>query len=576
VFLVTANSRKSPKRNAERASGLPPFKVETAERFQTNPLWYRLVTRAQAKLTISAPDDPCEHEADQVADQVMRIPEPVVQHACPACVADGSPCPKCREEKRAAIPRKADDTGDMAGASVSERFLCSLGPGQPLDAATLGFMESRFGQDFSQVRLHTNARAAESAGAVNALAYTVGRDVVFRAGRYTPGSIEGRKLLAHELVHVLQQRSASDSEGAEPSISSTDERSKREAKRSSLTLEGVARHSAVSPTRLPMGVARLQRQIYGPPVATGAGADFDQYLLQFSALEQAAISEGYSFNDRITVFRKLYYDSASTVKTYAGAVVGGGAFNILIPAAAGTKLPASWSTPGLDGAADYLRKHQTLSIGGQSVDIGHMLAGADAAKHPASISLGGGTIKLRSNVEATTFIGDLGSVVTEYIHGSTASFHDVAMKRSTLLESYYDGASGMASAEDMAGNADAYSLSFNSSKTLAENLRDYYAATIGGVKKRFTTFASLIGLGILKGTTFTGDTKAWRNAMKEEVFNSALAYAAGKGWKSDVINVLNDPGPGLFAPTFWEMYWNNSEWVVDIFVNRMTRDVAKE
>ena len=78
-------------------------------------------------------------------------------------------------------------------------------PGQPLDAATRAFFEPRFGQDFSRVRVHTDAAAAESAQAVNALAYTVGNQIAFGSGRYAPESLEGRKLLAHELTHVVQQ-----------------------------------------------------------------------------------------------------------------------------------------------------------------------------------------------------------------------------------------------------------------------------------------------------------------------------------------------------------------------------------
>jgi hypothetical protein len=81
-------------------------------------------------------------------------------------------------------------------------------PGQSLDAATREFMEPRFGQDFSRVRVHTDAKAAESARAVNALAYTIGRDVVFENGMYAPHTDKGRGLLAHELTHVLQQRQA--------------------------------------------------------------------------------------------------------------------------------------------------------------------------------------------------------------------------------------------------------------------------------------------------------------------------------------------------------------------------------
>jgi hypothetical protein len=80
-----------------------------------------------------------------------------------------------------------------------------LSPGQPMDTDTRDYMEPRFGQDFSDVRVHTDARAAQSARAVNALAYTVGRDVVFASGNYAPATTAGRKLLAHELTHVVQQ-----------------------------------------------------------------------------------------------------------------------------------------------------------------------------------------------------------------------------------------------------------------------------------------------------------------------------------------------------------------------------------
>lgn len=78
-------------------------------------------------------------------------------------------------------------------------------PGQPLDSETRAYMEPRFGQDFSGVRVHADAKAAESARAVNAYAYTVGREVVFGPHQYAPQSSEGRRLVAHELTHVVQQ-----------------------------------------------------------------------------------------------------------------------------------------------------------------------------------------------------------------------------------------------------------------------------------------------------------------------------------------------------------------------------------
>jgi hypothetical protein len=90
-------------------------------------------------------------------------------------------------------------------------------------------MEPRFGHDFGRVRVHTNTKAADSARAVNADAYTVGRDVVFGAGRFTPGTSEGRRLLAHELTHVVQQDSAIASPNEQISIVPAHHSSEREA-----------------------------------------------------------------------------------------------------------------------------------------------------------------------------------------------------------------------------------------------------------------------------------------------------------------------------------------------------------
>jgi hypothetical protein len=81
------------------------------------------------------------------------------------------------------------------------------GGGSPLDRDTRGFMESRLGADFSDVRVHTDGKASESARSVQAYAYTVGNDVVFQSDKYAPESESGQRMLAHELTHVVQQRS---------------------------------------------------------------------------------------------------------------------------------------------------------------------------------------------------------------------------------------------------------------------------------------------------------------------------------------------------------------------------------
>ncbi len=134
----------------------------------------------------------------------------ILQRAC-ACgqhSGNGGECESCRKRRegmlqRAVVQPSALDTQLGDPPPVVHDVLRS--PGQPLDVQTRAFMEPRFGHDFSSVRVHTDAKAAESARAVNALAYTVGRDVVFGVGQYAPQSYAGRRLMAHELTHVAQQ-----------------------------------------------------------------------------------------------------------------------------------------------------------------------------------------------------------------------------------------------------------------------------------------------------------------------------------------------------------------------------------
>jgi hypothetical protein len=158
----------------------------------------------QAKLAISQPGDIYEQEADRVADHVMRMPDPGIQRACSACTAGGSTCAECETEGQALLQPKTERPFVTVG-SVPDDFMRNLGRGEPLDAATRAYFEPRFGHDFSNVRVHSSAAAQQSAHEVSANAYTVGNDIVFAAGRYAPTTGEGRRLIAHELTHVVQQ-----------------------------------------------------------------------------------------------------------------------------------------------------------------------------------------------------------------------------------------------------------------------------------------------------------------------------------------------------------------------------------
>jgi hypothetical protein len=145
----------------------------------------------QRKLTIGASNDPLEREADQIADQVMAA-------SAPSLVSGAPP----RIQRYAG---QATEGRDSAPASV-ERVLANSG--RPLNPALQQEMEQRFGCDFSRVRVHSGGAAEQSAQDVNANAYTVGHNIVFGAGQFAPGTPEGRRLIAHELTHVVQQSGA--------------------------------------------------------------------------------------------------------------------------------------------------------------------------------------------------------------------------------------------------------------------------------------------------------------------------------------------------------------------------------
>ena len=188
--------------------------------------------KPQLKLTVGAPDDMYEEEADRVADEVMKMPDPQasserVQRVCTECEDELQGQPEEEEEELQAEfvgeplqrQREVDEEPDeelvsakeilgqtaVVSPEVEEGINSMRGGGHRLPESERHFFELRFGHDFGQVRVHADGRAADMARSVNARAFTVGRNVVFGAGEYHPASSEGRRLLAHELTHTIQQ-----------------------------------------------------------------------------------------------------------------------------------------------------------------------------------------------------------------------------------------------------------------------------------------------------------------------------------------------------------------------------------
>jgi uncharacterized protein DUF4157 len=202
--------RYARRRNAkaEPASAAPA----PAARQQSGARWdltgVPAFPRAQPRLRIGAANDPAEREADRIADGVMA--GPVAAPTARAAAGINRKCMGCGEEEEAKPPvlRKADGAAAAAGGTASaaaEAAVGDLGAGAALAGADRAFFEARFGRDFSNVRIHDGQAAAAASQAMAARAFTLGSDIAFARGEYRPGTSEGRRLIAHELTHTLQQ-----------------------------------------------------------------------------------------------------------------------------------------------------------------------------------------------------------------------------------------------------------------------------------------------------------------------------------------------------------------------------------
>lgn len=260
----------------------------------------------QAELKIGASNDRFEQEADRVADQVMRMALPGspglseaprgVQRSCAACAAGGTPCAKCRGEEEIQLKPLAagitplvqrqelaeeDDQEETIqtkaapgqrgalGGTVDRSVAAAQGGGQPLPAGARAFFEPRFGASFGAVRVHHGAQAAEAARALGARAYTLGHNVVFGQGEYRPDSSSGKRLMGHELAHVVQQGKAAGRHRATAGQASPSRSPRVQASH-------IQRQLSPSPLVIQRA---CRRAIRAPKACTGLGGD----ILDFGA-----------------------------------------------------------------------------------------------------------------------------------------------------------------------------------------------------------------------------------------------------------------------------------------------------
>lgn len=389
-----------------------PATTRFAHDFSRVPLHSPAPIKLQSKLAVNTPGDVYEHEADRISEQVLSMSEPRQRHDC-ACGG----CPKCQSERVAHehVQTKriqANDVAEVEAPAVVHEVLRSSG--QPLDAATREFFERHLGHDFSRVRVHTDTKAADSARAVNAMAYTVGQNVVFGAGQYAPSTMAGKKLLAHELVHTGQQ--SNDTRGR------------------------VQRQPTPTESKSTSKIGGAEKD-YKP------AASFTELIELIKVAEQKLKAAGQDVNTRIKTLRGVYYGttwSLDFVKAEGSAMRNLGFTYFLYGASAMSTANNAFqqllgSQEKVEPAAAYVpmnpqailgpklfealrNSYEVTNANGRKVDVGHLIIGLEArlsksnsqerrqVVDPRDLTSIFSTPKQMggTGLELTTWVGDLG------------------------------------------------------------------------------------------------------------------------------------------------------------------------
>jgi LysM repeat protein len=160
----------------------------------------------QPKLKIGAPDDPCERQADRVAEAVVSSPAPAIQQQSEENSGEilQRKCTECEKDEGLQMKSSAGKSAGAAPPGISQKIQNAAG-GTQLPASVKSEMSQKIGADFSDVNIHTGPEASLLNQSLGARAFTHGNHIFFNSGEYNPDSREGKRLLAHELTHVVQQ-----------------------------------------------------------------------------------------------------------------------------------------------------------------------------------------------------------------------------------------------------------------------------------------------------------------------------------------------------------------------------------
>lgn len=498
----------------------------------------------QAKLTVGAPNDKYEQEADSMADKVVqrmgqsetlqrqtapsvstatntvstveedklqkkeeeKLPEamPELQRSPVSKVGEEEGLQMKEEEEKeekGTVQRKENGESE-ASTSIESRLSASKGGGNPLPNETRNQMESAMGADFSGVRVHTGSEAVGMSQDLNAHAFTHGADVYFNSGKYNPSNTEGSRLLAHELTHTVQQ----GENLVQPSLQLYRQRIIRSAPADAMNISAFidlvaleeAKYTPEEQVNTPLMITRLRKIFYNSP-------GWNERLIPGTDATPSPYGE-----PRIQTRRTVAVDFPYTP------------FDLDFTDTEYYPVDAQGQSPAI-----YNNQSVRLETGnhtGVYIDMGHVFAGLDAFNHRQQVGIANITI---DNVDGVTWVGDLASVLAElqfqFIN------NDLEPLGQRTIQSTVDE---FASPEDMLGNIDAYAVhSFigtSSLQKVSDILRAFYLNDLGNQQShRYHIFANSIGLSGWNGTNWTNTEE--RIAHHAEQVNNAAALYIGAG-----------------------------------------------
>ena len=413
---------------------------------------------------------------------------------------------------------------------------------RPLPSSVRLDLEPRFGFDFSKVRVFADARAAQLARSAGARAYTIGSDIVFGANAFAPERADGRKLLAHELAHTLQQRRGMGA--TEPlAVSEPHDATEHDADRiADAAVRGGALRLAHDASLRPAATEHVARQVEQPIVskAPKSAMTIDRFI-ELVEQEEArySLEEQQNTSLMITRLRKIFYDREGWNKHLVE-----GAANVPAPYKTTRRITGRekvdmfgpfdltavrdvYPVTDEQGKTPEISTNQEVRLSdGSFVDLGHVFAGLDAFNYPQEVGMR--PVKIASNVGAVTWLGDLGSALAE----AQFKYINKGEVRQAELQAVIDEYS---SAQDMLGNIDAYVIKETfaiekkaGGQKVSDILKSYYlgaATTTAGQARehRYSKFARSVGLTGWNGAAFSNET-AWVQTYGDEVSDAAALY----------------------------------------------------